>query len=173
MPAQHQAGRARDLLRTISEGSGLGGGGGSTDLTDVEANTAETATNVGVQTPILTNIDTNIATILAGTDPVPIEVVPSGDEYETVATGQTAQVLGATGAAGDYLDHVVCFPTSTTPGVVTILDNATTWGSFPGGVSSISTLHPFTIDVRATSVSGAWKITTGANISCVCVGDFT
>ena len=94
-------------------------------------------------------------------------------EYETVAASQTAQALGATGATGDYLSHVVCFPATTSPGVVTILDNATTWGSFPGGATSTSNLVPFTIPVNSVSVSGAWKITTGANISCVAVGNFT
>jgi hypothetical protein len=94
-------------------------------------------------------------------------------EYETVAASQTAQTLGATGAAGDYLSHVVCFPQTATPGVVTILDNATVIGTFPGGASSVGTLRPFTIPVGMISSSGAWKITTGADITAVGVGDFT
>lgn len=94
-------------------------------------------------------------------------------EYETVAASQTSQVLGATGAAGDYLLQVVCTPGTTSPGVVTVLDNATALVSFPGGASSVSNLLPFTIPVNAYSTSGAWKLTTGANVTCVGVGNFT
>lgn len=109
----------------------------------------------------------------SGTENLGALPILNASEYETVAASQTAQALGATGATGDYLSHVVCFPTTTSPGVVTILDNATTWGSFPGGATSTSNLVPFTIPVNSVSVSGAWKITTGANISCVAVGNFT
>lgn len=94
-------------------------------------------------------------------------------QYETVAASQTTQTLGATGAIGDYLDHVTVFPASTSPGVVTILDGTTPWGGFAGGVSSVANLIPFSIPVGATSKNGAWIITTGANVSCTGVGTFT
>ena len=109
----------------------------------------------------------------SGTENLGALPILNASEYETVAASQTGQALGATGATGDYLSHVVCFPATTSPGVVTILDNATQWGSFPGGATSTSNLVPFTIPVNSVSVSGAWKITTGANISCVAVGNFT
>ena len=109
----------------------------------------------------------------SGTENLGALPILNASEYETVAASQTAQALGATGATGDYLSHVVVFPATTSPGVVTILDNATQWGSFPGGASSCSNLVPFTIPVNSVSVSGAWKITTGLNISCVAVGNFT
>jgi hypothetical protein len=32
---------------------------------------------------------------------------------------------------------------------------------------------PFFIPLGMVSVSGAWKITTGASVSCIAVGDFT
>ena len=38
-----------------------------------------------------------------------------GGEYETVAASATAQVLGATGAAGDYISHIIVVPTTTSP----------------------------------------------------------
>ena len=95
------------------------------------------------------------------------------DDYETVAASQTAQVLGATGATGDYLSYVVVQPATTSPGVITILDNATTVHGFPGGASSVVSLVPFVIPVGAASVSGAWKITSGANVSCTAYGKFT
>lgn len=99
--------------------------------------------------------------------------IGAANAYETVAVNATAQSLGATGATGDYLSHCVATPGTTSPGVVTILDNATAIVSFAGGASSVSNLVPFAIPIGAISVSGAWKITTGANITVVCVGRFT
>lgn len=99
-------------------------------------------------------------------------IAPNG-EYETVAASQTAQVLGATGGTGDYLDHLVVVPASTSPGNVIILDNATSITVFAGGTDSVLTLHPFTIDIRAYSTSGAWKVTTGGNVSVFAVGNFS
>lgn len=95
-------------------------------------------------------------------------------QYETVAASQTAQVMGATGATGDYLAYVEVFPGTAGCGVVTILDNAGTWGTFAGGgTTALPSLVPFRIDVGAYSTSGAWKITTGANVTAVGVGKFT
>lgn len=95
------------------------------------------------------------------------------NEYETVAASQTAQVIGATGAAGDVIDTVTIIPATTSPGVVTLLDGATSIPLFVGGATSVSNLAPFTIFLNMKSVSGAWKITTGANVSCIAVGNFT
>jgi hypothetical protein len=94
-------------------------------------------------------------------------------EYETVAASQTAQVLGATGATGDYLTGVLIIPASTSPGNVLLLDNATSITIFAGGASSVTTLIPFFVPLGIKSVSGAWKLTTGANVSCIGVGNFT
>jgi hypothetical protein len=96
-----------------------------------------------------------------------------GGEYEFVDASATAQILGATGATGDFLSHIIVAPQTTTPGVVTVLDNATAVISFPGGASSVSNLVPFTISVGAISTSGAWKITTGSNVKVMAVGNFT
>ena len=49
-----------------------------------------------------------------------IPIISGGAEYETVAASQTAQVLGATGATGDYIAGVLVIPATTTPGVVTL-----------------------------------------------------
>lgn len=99
--------------------------------------------------------------------------VDPGGEYETVAASQTAQPLGATGAAGDYLSGLLVVPASTAPGNVVLLDNATSITVFAGGASSVSNLVPFFIPICARSVSGAWKVTTGANVSVFAVGSFT
>lgn len=100
-------------------------------------------------------------------------VKPEGDEYETVAASQTAQALGATGATGDYIAGILVVPATTSPGNVLLLDNATSITVFAGGASSVSNLVPFFIPLGMVSVSGAWKITTGANVSCIGIGKFT
>lgn len=103
-----------------------------------------------------------------------VPVINAGLEYEAVAASQTNQVIGATGAAGDYMSHVIVSPATAGCGVVTIYDNATALVSFPGGgTTALSNLIPFVIPVGIISTSGAWKITTGANVSCVAVGNFT
>jgi hypothetical protein len=94
-------------------------------------------------------------------------------EYETVAAGQTAQVLGATGATGDLISGILVIPATTSPGNVLLLDNATSITVFTGGASSVSNLVPFFIPLGMFSVSGAWKITTGSNVSCIGIGNFT
>ena len=114
--------------------------------------------------------------VASGT-PQPISNTPltnfGAGEYETVAASQTAQALGATGATGDYISGILVIPATTSPGVVTLLHNATSIPVFVGGASSVSNLVPFFIPLGMISVSGAWKITTGANVSCIGVGNFT
>jgi hypothetical protein len=94
-------------------------------------------------------------------------------DYETVAASQTNQVLGPTGATGDYLAGVLIIPATTSPGNVIILDNATSITIFAGGASSVSNLVPFMVPLGMLSVSGSWRITTGANVSCIGIGNFT
>lgn len=100
-----------------------------------------------------------------------LSVVPAGFQYETVAASQTAQALGATGAAGDYLSHVILQPATTAAGTTTVLDNATVIFTFTTG--TLADLRPIVVPIGCFSVSGAWKVTTGANIAVVGVGKFT
>lgn len=159
-------------------GSGSGGGGGDVNVTEWAGDTLGAPSNYGtspgaVAVPgvnaFVTNANTNGRASAANSSPT----VQAYGAYETVAASQTAQSLGAAGATGDYLSHCVVTPGTTSPGVVTILDNATAIVSFAGGASSVSNLVPFAIPIGAISVSGAWKITTGANVTVVCVGTFT
>lgn len=97
-----------------------------------------------------------------------------GTEYETVAASQTDQPLGASGATGDLLVSVLIIPATTSPGAVTIKDGADTAITiFAGGASSVATLHPFTVPINVKSRTGAWQITTGANVSVIGAGNFT
>lgn len=114
---------------------------------------------------------------VASMTPVTVSNTPltnfGAGEYETVAASQTAQALGATGATGDYLQGLLVIPATTSPGVVTLLDNATSIPVFVGGATSVSNLVPFFIPLGMISVSGAWKVTTGANVSVIGIGNFT
>lgn len=94
-----------------------------------------------------------------------------GTRYETVAASQTAQVLGPNGAAGDYIKSLVIIPATTGAGNVALLDNTTSISVFVTG--TLADLAPITIPLGMHSVSGAWKITTGANVSVIAIGDFT
>lgn len=135
------------------------------------------AVSGGTMATTLSSINTNIqAPIASGTNDIG-GVYNAGRNYETVAASQTAQVLGPTGATGDYLSHCVVYPATTSPGVVTVFDNTSSATNnviaFPGGATSVSNLAPFAIPVGAVSVNGAWKVTTGANVIVTCHGKFT
>ena len=95
-------------------------------------------------------------------------------DYETVAASQTAQVLGPTGAVGDYLARLIIVPAVAAAGAVDLLDGATSINIYAGGaVTALPNLQPITVEVRAKSKSGAWKVTTGANVSVIGIGSFT
>lgn len=102
-----------------------------------------------------------------------VKTVNGAQQYETVAASQTAQVLGASGAAGDFLTGLLVIPATTSPGNVLLLDNATSITVFTGGATSVSDLRPFFIPIGVLSVSGAWKVTTGTNVSVIAVGKFS
>jgi hypothetical protein len=93
-----------------------------------------------------------------------------GEKYETVAAGQTAQVLGTVGGIGDVIDRLIITPATTTPGVVTLLDDDT---SIPIMIGGTFTLTPIVVELGMKSVSGAWKVTTGANVTVIAVGKFS
>ena len=90
--------------------------------------------------------------------------------YETVAASQTAQVLGLVGNKGDLLERIIIIPATTSPGLVTILDGST---SIPVMVAGTTTIAPIVVELNMYSVSGAWSVTTGTNVSVIAVGKFT
>jgi hypothetical protein len=116
-------------------------------------------------------------TMLAGNgspspiDPRQLTHLP-GSEYQKIAASQTGQVLGATGGIGDLINGILVIPASTSPGPITLLDGAISIPVFTGGTTSVSNLVPFLIPLGLRSVTGAWSLTTGANVSCIAIGDF-
>lgn len=124
------------------------------------------------------NANTNGQATMANSAPVAIAsnqsaipVKAGQGEYEAVAASATNQVCGPSGATGDYLSHVIVIPATTTPGAVTIKDNTTAVISIPTG--TLPSIIPYVVYVGAYSTSGTWNITTGTNVSCFAVGDFT
>lgn len=123
-----------------------------------------------------------VGTDVSASDPLPVvdsalaalTVNAAAGDYEKVAASATDQALGATGATGDYLAGLLVIPANTSPGAVAIKDGA---GSaitvFTGGASSVSNLVPFAIPLGIVSLAGAWKITTGADVSVLGIGNFT
>jgi hypothetical protein len=96
----------------------------------------------------------------------------AGGEYETAAAGVTDQALGATGAAGDYLEGLLCIVSTAATAQVQIKDGngsaITVFPNNPGaGVGS------FYLPIKARSLAGAWKVTTGAGVAVFATGNFT
>src|SRR5436309_1238632 len=95
-------------------------------------------------------------------------------KFATVAASQTDQVLGLTGgAAGDYLAAIHVVPTTTAPGAISIKDNGGSAITLWAGGTVGADLKPFLIELQIRSVTGPWKITTGANVSAIAVGAFS
>lgn len=99
-------------------------------------------------------------------------VAGGGTEYETVAASATDQPLGATGAAGDYLDKLVIVVATAATAAVSIKDGAgsaiSVFPNSPGG--GIGT---YNVAIGLRSLAGAWKVTTGAGVSLIAIGNFT
>jgi hypothetical protein len=94
--------------------------------------------------------------------------------YVAVAASQTGAPLGTAGALGNILAGILVIPATTSPGAIAILDKTTSITVFAGGATSVADLKPFLIDLKGiVSASGAWTITTGANVSVIVIGVFT
>ena len=95
--------------------------------------------------------------------------------YEHVAASQTEQVLGPTGAVGDYLHRLVCTVTTASTSIVRIVDGTgagiLTHTVLPNSVGG--GVGVYNIELNAVSANGAWKITTGAGVEVMAVGIFS
>ena len=91
--------------------------------------------------------------------------------YETVAASQTAQVLGTTGAKGDYLHRLIISNVTAATASVTILDGATSIVIQTGAATIVTGI--ISIELNIVSSSGAWSVTTGAGVTVIGVGIFT
>ena len=96
-------------------------------------------------------------------------------QYEHVAASSTAQVLGGTGAVGDYLHRIICTVSTAATAAVQVVDGTgvgilthTILPNSPGGGIGV-----YNVEINAVSANGAWKITTGAGVEVMAVGIFS
>lgn len=94
-----------------------------------------------------------------------------GYQYKTVAASVTTQILGTTGKAGDYLHCLIVTVNAPATSTVSLTDGAAVIALVPANVAS--GIGVFTIYVNAASFSTGWKVTTGAGVTVVGVGQFT
>ena len=94
-------------------------------------------------------------------------------QYEHVAASQTAQVLGGTGAVGDYLHRIICTVTTSATGNVVIVDGTGTGILTHTVLPALSGVGVFNVEINAASTTGPWKITTGAGVEVMAVGIFS
>ena len=89
--------------------------------------------------------------------------------YETVAVSQTAQVLGTTGAANDYLHRIVVTVSTALTSTVSIIDGSTTILSLPASVA----VGVYVVELGLNAATGPWKVTTGAGAAVLAIGLFS
>lgn len=97
--------------------------------------------------------------------------VPYGFQYETVAVSQTAQVLGGTGAARDYLHRLIINVITVATASVTLIDGSTNIVIETGAAGLVAGV--VSIEMNMVAVTGPWKITTGAGATVIAVGIFS
>ena len=93
-------------------------------------------------------------------------------QYEHVSASATAQVLGGTGAIGDYIHRLVCTVTTAATGNVIILDGS----GFSHTILPANAgtgINSYNIELNTISKLGPWKITTGAGVEVLAIGIFS
>lgn len=91
--------------------------------------------------------------------------------YETVAASQTGQVLGGTGATGDYIHRLLISVITVANAGVTIIDGSTSIVILTGAATLVPGL--LSIECNMRSNTGAWSVTTGSGVTVVAVGKFS
>jgi hypothetical protein len=95
----------------------------------------------------------------------------TGIKYETVAASQTDQKLGGAGAAGDWLEGLLCVVSTAATSQVQIKD---------GSGSAITVLPnnvgpgvgSYYVPIMTASTGGAWQVTTAAGVAVFATGRF-
>ena len=96
---------------------------------------------------------------------------PYAYAYETVAASQTAQVLGGTGAKGDYLHRLIISVNTVATATVTVLDGSTSIPLLTGSATLVPGVY--SVEMNMAAATGPWKVTTGAGATVIAVGIFS
>lgn len=126
----------------------------------------------GTKSPAYMKVD--VRTLVLGSEDSTSGVIKTEGqyEYETVAAGQTDQVMGSTGAAGDYLEKLVITVGTAASAAVSIKDGTGSaipiMPNSPGGGVGV-----YVVPLSIISMDAGWKVTTGAGSTVVAVGRFT
>ena len=88
---------------------------------------------------------------------------------EPEAASQTAQVLGGTGAAGDYLHRIVVNVATAATSTVSVIDGSTTVLAVPANTP----IGSYSLELNLAAATGPWKVTTGAGVTVLAVGLFS
>ena len=96
---------------------------------------------------------------------------PYAYAYETVAASQTAQVLGGTGAKGDYLHRLIISVNTVATATMTVLDGSTSIPLLTGSATLVPGVY--SVEMNMAAATGPWKITTGAGATVIAVGIFS
>ncbi len=97
----------------------------------------------------------------------PVQI--GGTEYETVAASQTNQVLGGTGAKGDFISRVIVTVVTAATSTVTLTDGTTGIAIMTANTA----IGCYSIELGMRAATGPWKITTGAGVTVIAVGQFS
>ncbi len=100
-----------------------------------------------------------------------ISVVPAVLTPYRLSASVSTTAFGATGAAGDYMSHVILQPAATNAGTTTIFNNSTTVYVYTAG--TLADLRPIVVPINAQSSGGSWNATTGASMTATGFGTFT
>lgn len=98
---------------------------------------------------------------------------PHSHSYEEVAASQTDQVLGLTGKVGDYLERLIITISAAATGTVELQDGDGTAIPITAANTPIAV---YVVEVRARAknpTTPGWKVTTGAGVTVLAVGQFT
>jgi len=96
--------------------------------------------------------------------------LPYRYQYEHVAASQTAQVLGGTGATGDYLHRVAVTVSTAATSAVQLNDSGVLVHTL---VPANTPIGCYSIELNMSSATGAWSITTAAGVEVMAVGIFS
>lgn len=97
----------------------------------------------------------------------PVQI--GGTEYETVAASQTNQVLGGTGAKGDFISRAIVTVVTAATSTVTLTDGTTAIAIMAANTA----IGCYSIELGMRAATGPWKITTGAGATVIAVGQFS